>query len=199
MTGLGTAALERLRALNQRERGLPLIFSIDLALFGVLIILYLVVRGRTPVWPRPFHFPTGIMTIAMIMFAGSASFVTHVARKSRMQGDAAMVQRMLALSLVGWSTFLFLLAMEWARLYLIERVTLFSNPWHVGVFGFIYYGLTAYQGTHVAFGSLWLSRAAQEPLKWSLTSIALFVDLTNLFFILIAFFFILSSTDLNGF
>jgi heme/copper-type cytochrome/quinol oxidase subunit 3 len=190
---------ERFRAANRREHGLPLVLAFDLALFCVFLICYFVTRIRTPIWPKPFHFPSGLMTVSMAMFAIAASFVMHIAVKSNAQKDKAMTQRMIALALVGWATFLFLLAMEWARLYLVEHVALLTNPWGVTALGVFYYGLTAFAAGHIVAGVVWLIAAAQNPQRWRLSSLTLFVDFTNALFIVVAFVVILSATDLGGF
>jgi heme/copper-type cytochrome/quinol oxidase subunit 3 len=196
MTGLGMTGVERWRALNRRENGLPLVLAIDGLVFACLLTAYFTARAHTAVWPRPFHFPSGLMTISMMMFALAASFVMHVALKSAEKRDYVMAQRMIALALVGWSTFLFLLAMEWGRLYFVEHVAPLSNPWSVPALGVVYYGITTYQAAHVGVGSVWLLMAAQKPSQWHLSSLALFVDFTNALFVVIGF---LGSTDLGGF
>ncbi len=135
----------------------------------------------------------------MAMFGIAASFVTHVATRSNAKRDGPMTQRMLALALVGWATFLFLLMMEWGRLLLIERVTPLSNPWNVKTMGFAYYGFTGLVAAHVLAAAVWLIVAAREPLRWPLSNLSLFVDFTNVLFLVTAFAVILSSTDLGGF
>ncbi len=139
------------------------------------------------------------MTVSMAMFGIAASFVMHVAVRSGAAKDDTMARRMIALALVGWGTFLFLLAMEWGRLLLGEQVALFSNPWRVPALGLAYYGITGFQAAHVAAGSVWLIAAAQRPRRWHLASLTLFVDFTNALFIVVAFLLILPSTDLGGF
>lgn len=175
------------------------ILGVDLGLFLLATACYIGARSHTPVWPRPFHFPSGLMTVSMAMFAVAASFVMHVAARYRKPADRVMRQRMMALALVGWATFLFLLAMEWARLYLVEHVTLRANPWTVPALGLSYYGLTAFVAAHILVGALWLIAAFQTPEKWDLGNLTLFVDFSNALWIVIAFSVILSSADLNGF
>jgi hypothetical protein len=51
----------------------------------------------------------------------------------------------------------------------------------------------------VVAGAIWLLAAAQNPQRWRLSSLALFVDFTNAIFVVIAFVVVLSSTDLGGF
>ncbi len=191
--------MESWRSANRRENGLPLILAFDSAVFVCLLAAYFVARFHTAAWPRPFHFPSGLMTISMMMFGLAASFVMHVAVKSAEKDDYVMAQRMVALALVGWGTFLFLLAMEWGRLYLVEHVALFSNPWSVPALGVAYYGITAYQAAHVAGGSVWLLIAAANPKRWRMSTLALYVDFTNALFIIVGFLVILGSTDLGGF
>ena len=191
--------LDRARSVNRREQGVPLLLLVDFALFLVLLIAYLVARVGTPVWPRPLHFPSGLMTVSMVMFAGGSSFVLRFAQKSAAGRDFVMAQRMIALAVVGWGTFLFLLAFEWVRLYFFENVTLLTNPQHVAAFGICYYGLTAFQAAHVVIGSVWLLAAAMNPARWRVSSLVWFVDYVNGMFVILAFFLIFASMDLGGF
>jgi heme/copper-type cytochrome/quinol oxidase subunit 3 len=191
--------LDRARALNHREHGVPLLLLADFVLFLPLLIAYLVARAWVPVWPRPLHFPSGLMTVSMVMFAGGSSFVLRFAQKSAAQRDFAMAQRMISLAVVGWGTFLFLLAFEWLRLYFFERVTLLTNPWHVAAFGICYYGLTAFQAAHVLIGSFWLIAAAMHPDRWRVSSLVWFTDYVNGMFVILTFFLIFASMDLGGF
>jgi heme/copper-type cytochrome/quinol oxidase subunit 3 len=194
--------LERARAWNLRERGLPLALAIDCAVFLVLLTAYAAARIAAPSWPRPFHFPSGLMTVAMFLFAFASSFVLRIAIRTQVEEgrqEQAMTQRMLVLAVVGWGTFLFLLAMEWARLYFFENVALFSNPWHVPGVGLSYYALSAFQAAHVLAGCVWLSLAAVHTRRWRISSLALYVDYTNSLFVVLAFFVVFSSADLGGF
>jgi heme/copper-type cytochrome/quinol oxidase subunit 3 len=176
-----------------------LALGIDFAFFLLLLIAYLVARVLAPSWPRPFHFPSGLMTFAMFMFSFAASFVMRIAIVSAAKGDEPMVQRMLVLALVGWGTFLFLLSMEWARLYFFENVALFTNPWHVPAVGVTFYGISAFQAAHVIAGCVWIIMAAAQVRRWRLSSIQLFVDYTNALFVILSFFVVLASADLGGF
>jgi heme/copper-type cytochrome/quinol oxidase subunit 3 len=191
--------VEQARTVNRREHGVPLLLLVDFGLFLVLLIAYSVVRASAPVWPRPLHFPSGLMTVSMVMFAGGSSFVLRVAQKNAAQRDFVMAQRMISLAVVGWGTFLFLLAFEWARLYFFEHVTLLTNPWHVAAFGICYYGLTAFQAAHVLIGSFWLIAAAMHPARWRVSSLVWFTDSVNGMFVILAFFLIFASMDLGGF
>jgi heme/copper-type cytochrome/quinol oxidase subunit 3 len=202
------ASLERARSWNQQERGLPLALAVDAGVFCLLLAAYIAARVAAPIWPRPFHFPSGLMTVAMFLFAFASSFVLRIAIRSVSPGEQtaeqkiqeeAMKQRMLVLAVVGWGTFLFLLSMEWARLYFFENVALFTNPWHVPAVGLTYYGLSAFQAAHVIAGCVWLSLAAAHTRRWRLSSLRLYVDYTNALFVVLAFFVVFSSADLGGF
>lgn len=193
--GLATRA----RQINQQQKGLPFLLVADASLFFCLIAAYLIARTASPTWPRPLHFPSGLMTVAMMMFAVAASLVLRVAVKYAREKDLVMTQRMLVLAIVGWGTFLFLLAMEWARLYFFENVELLSNPWHVPALGISYYGLTGIFAAHVLVACAWLIPAAQRPGLWNLFSLEIFVGYLNAVFLAIAFLLIFSSMDLSGF
>ena len=193
------ALASRARNFNHREKGLPLLLAGDTVLFACLLIAYLIARAVSPTWPRPLHFPSGLMTVTMIMFAVASSLAMRVAVTYAKQRDFTMTQRMLVLAIVGWCTFLFLLAMEWARLYFFEHVQLLSNPWHVPALGISYYGITGLIAAHVLAGCVWLLPAAHHPERWRLSSLEIFVDFVNALFFLVAFLLIFSSMDLNGF
>jgi heme/copper-type cytochrome/quinol oxidase subunit 3 len=197
-TALGTITAQA-RRINRREKGLPLLLVGDAALFFVLISAYLIARAVSPTWPRPLHFPSGLMTVAMIMFALAASGTMRVAVQYAKEKDFPMAQRMVALAVVGWSTFLFLLAMEWVRLYFFEHVQLLSNPWHVAALGISYYGITGILAAHVLAGTVWLIAASQHVGEWRLFSLEIFVDYVNAVFLIVAFLLIFSSMDLSGF
>ena len=190
---------DAVRGANRRARGLMPILAVDLTVYTALLLVYFGLRFAAPVWPRPFHFPSGLMTVSMAMFAFSSSFVLHVALKSQAIADAVMVRRMIALALVGWATFLFLLAMEWGRLYFFEGVKLLGNPWHVPALGITYYVLTAYVAAHMIAGTVYLIQVFREPAGPGLFGLTLFVDFTNALFVAVAFLVILSATDLGGF
>jgi heme/copper-type cytochrome/quinol oxidase subunit 3 len=115
------------------------------------------------------------------------------------QKDFPMSQRMIALAIVGWATFLFLLAMEWARLYLFENVQLLTNPWHVPALGLCYYGITGIHAAHILAGCVWLLAASRRVDKWRLLSLEIYVDYVNAVFLVIALLLIFGSMDLGGF
>ena len=189
----------RARLINQREKGLPLLLAADSALFLFLLSAYLIARIASPSWPRPLHFPSGLMTVAMIMFALAASGTMRVAVTYAKQKDFVMTQRMIALAVVGWCTFLFLLAMEWARLYFFEHLQLLSNPWNIPALGISYYGLTGIHAAHVLAGCIWLIAASQHMGRWRLLGLEIYIHYVNAVFLVIAFLLIFSSMDLNGF
>ena len=199
MTTSRAELFNRARAVNHREHGVPLLLLGDFVFFVALLIAYLAARANAPVWPRPLHFPSGLMTVSMIMFAGGSSFVLRFAQRSAAERDLVMAQRMISLAVVGWGTFLFLLAFEWVRLYFFEHVTLLTNPLHVAAFGICYYGLTAFQAAHVVVGSFWLIAAAVNPARWRVSSLVWFTDYVNGLFVILSFFLIFASMDLGGF
>jgi heme/copper-type cytochrome/quinol oxidase subunit 3 len=183
----------RAREINRREKGLPFLIAADALLFTVLITAYLVARAASPTWPRPLHFPSGLM------FAIASSLAMRVAVNYAVKKDFAMTQRMLVLAIVGEATFLFLLVMEWARLYFFENVQLISNPWNVPALGISYYGLTGLQAAHVFAACIWLFPAATNPSRFRLVGLEIFIDYVNAVFLCIAFTLIFSSMNLDGF
>jgi len=181
------------------NRGIPRLLLVDAALFCCLIVAYLYLRHAASPWPRPFHFPSGLMTVAMIMFGGAVSFVVPVGERAAAAGDRLLSQRVLAAAVILWLTQIFLLVIEWARLYLAEQVHFLSNPWGKPALGATYYTLSGFQAVHVLAGIIWATSVAQTPSQSAAGSLRLYALFTNGILVVIAFVVIFSATDLQGF
>jgi heme/copper-type cytochrome/quinol oxidase subunit 3 len=103
--------------LYKRHKTLLLVLAADLAGFFALLALAIAARvASSTSWPRVFHFPSGVMTVSMVMFGLTASAVLLIAERYAAQRDLRMAQRMIAIAIAMLLTFLFLLGLEWARL-----------------------------------------------------------------------------------
>lgn len=168
------------------NRRLVLLFlAADGVVFLILLAVYFYLRIEAPFWPKAFHFPSGLMSVAMTMFAIAASVMLLVAQRVDEKS------RMLALAVVCWLTFLFLAAMEWLRVILSEHIALPQ-------FGQTYFVLTAYQLVHVFAGTVYLIAVAARPERHDLQITGAYVHYTNLLWLVLFPALILSAIDLQG-
>ena len=181
------------------KRGTPTLLAIDAVLFLLLLAACIVARVNAPQWPRVFHFPSTLMTTAIVMFGLGASALAPVAERSASKGDTKMAQRMIAVAVAMLLTVLFLLSLEWVRLYLFEQVHVFSNLYGIPALGLGYFGLTGYFALHVLAAAAWLTFESQNPSAGRLRLAGRFVHLTNGLFVVAAPVLIFSAADLKGF
>lgn len=171
--------------ITPRRRVFLLFIGADFVVFLTLLVVYFYLRAQAPFWPTAFHFPSGLMSVSMTMTAIAASIMLLVAQRT------AEKQRMIALAIVSWLTFGFLAAMEWARLILVERVTL--RP-----FVETYFALTGFQLAHVVIGAIYLMRVAAVVERHDLEITGAFVHYVNLLWLILFPVLILSAIDLQG-
>ncbi len=172
-------------AITPKRRLFLLFAASDFAMFGALLAVYFYLRAAAPFWPKAFHFPSGLMSVAMTMFAIAASVMMLVAQR------VAEKARMIALAIVCWLTFGFLAAMEWARVILSERVPL--RQFHE-----TYFALTGFQLVHVMAGTAYLLAVAARPARHDLEIAAAYVHYVNLLWLILFPALILSAIDLRG-
>lgn len=158
-----TSLITHLRQpLSPPERSMLLFLSADALMAVTLLGAFAYLRLRVPVWPDAFHFGSGLMAAAMTMFLLSGSFTVFLAvRAAQGQGaDAHTATRWIGITVAVWCCFLLLESLEWARLLVIDGVTLRTNPWNVPLFGATYYILTGFHALHVLGGIVYLSFVA---------------------------------------
>ena len=171
--------------ITSRRRMFLLFLAADFAVFLTLLAVYFYLRIQAPFWPKAFHFPSGLMSVAMTMFAITASIMMLVAQRT------AEKSRMVALAIVCWLTFAALVAMEWLRVILSEHVALPQ-------FGQTYFVLTAFQLVHVFVGTLYLIAVAARIERHDLEIAGAYVHYTNLLWLILFPALILSAIDLQG-
>ncbi len=172
-------------AITPRRRVFLLFLAADFAVFLTLLAVYFYLRAQAPYWPKAFHFPSGLMSVSMTMFAITASIMLLVAQRT------AEKQRMIALAIVCWLSFGFLAGMEWVRLLLAEHVTL--RP-----FVETYFALTGFQLVHVTAGIFYLIRVALAVERHDLEIAGAYVHYVNLLWLILFPVLILSAIDLQG-
>ena len=181
-----------------RRRLFVLLLAIDLCAFFALFAVYLYLRAHAPFWPKAFHFPSGLMTVSMTMFALAASFLMVVALSFRAKQELVLASRMVALAIACWFTYGVLAAMEWLRLIVVDHVWLSANPWGLPQFGQTYFALTAFQFLHVFVGTLYLISVAARIREHDLAIAAMFVHFSNLLWLILFPALVLSAIDLQG-
>ena len=171
--------------ITPRRRAFLLFLAADFAVFVTLLAAYFYLRLQAPYWPKAFHFPSGLMSVAMTMFAITASIMLLVAQRT------AEKSRMVALAVVCWLTFGALVVMEWLRLVFSEHVT---NPQFVET----YFALTGFQLLHVFIGIIYLIAVSARTARYDLEIAGAYVHYTNLLWLVLFPVLILSAIDLQG-
>ena len=171
--------------ITPKRRLFLLFLAADFAVFLTLLVVYFYLRVQAPFWPKAFHFPSGLMSVAMTMFAITASIMLLVAQRT------AEKSRMVALAIVCWLTFGALAAMEWLRVILSEHVSLPQ-------FAETYFALTGFQLVHVFAGTIYLITVAARIDRHDLEIAGAYVHYTNLLWLILFPALILSAIDLQG-
>ena len=171
--------------ITPKRRVFLLFLAADFVVFLTLLAVYFYLRVQAPYWPKAFHFPSGLMSVAMAMFAIAASVMMLVAQRT------AEKPRMIALAVVSWLTYLALAAMEWLRVIFVEHVKLPQ-------FGQTYFALTGYQVVHVFAGVVYLTVVAVRIERHDLEIASAYVHYVNALWLILFPALILSAIDLQG-
>ncbi len=180
---------------TRTQQAMLIFICADAVMFASFYSTYIYLRHLTPVWPTAFHFPSGLMAVAMTMFLLAGSFLAAVAAR---QTDAVIAVRCLAAAVVLWLSFLFIEAIEWVRLIVEESVTLRSNPWNVPVFGASFYMLSGFHALHVIAGIVYLTVVSVHVRKHDVGACALYIHFVNLMWLILFPTLYLSAADLQG-
>ncbi len=183
---------------TRQRRLFVLLLSADFVVFLALFAAYIYLRVHAPFWPKAFHFPSGLMTMSMTMFALAASFLMVVALHFGEKQDWLLASRMVALAIACWFTYGVLAAMEWLRLIVVDHVWLSANPWGLPQFGQTYFSLTAFQFLHVFIGTFYLASVAARVRRHDLAIAAMFVHFCNFLWLILFPALVLSAIDLQG-
>jgi len=175
-----------------------LVLSADTIMTLTVFVVFAYLRFTAPRWPDAFHFPSGLMAVAMTMFLLSGSFtISSAVRASQApESQPHSTARWVAAIIAAWCCFVLLEGIEWARLILVVGVTLGSNPWNVPAFGATYFMLTGLHALHVIVGIVYLTVVGIK--KWDLRPARWYVHFVNAMWLPLFFGLYLASTDLQG-
>ena len=140
--------------MESKKLGMWLFLISDALTFGALFISYAYLRLASPNWPTPFA--SVIKPTLMTLLLLSSSITVTFAVASMKQGNRRSTARWLAATILCGVGFLILHILEWHHFWMIEKVTLSSNPWKVPLFGATFYAITGLHMLHVVCGVLYL-------------------------------------------
>lgn len=144
-------------AIGSKKLGMWLFVISDALTFSALLVAYTYLRMATPNWPTPFHFHPSITTATLMTFCLLSSSLTMVLGVHAMNhGRRPATVRWILATMLGGALFVALHLNEWLTLILDEKVSLWSNPWGVPLFGATFFALTGLHMTHVIVGVLYL-------------------------------------------
>ncbi|MGI8990526.1 MAG: cytochrome c oxidase subunit 3 [Bryobacteraceae bacterium] len=182
-------------AATRTQQAMLIFICADTATFASFYVAYIYLRRLAPAWPTAFHFPSGLMAVAMTMFLLAGSFLAAVAAR---QKEAVVIARCLAAAVVVWLSFLFVEAIEWVRLIVGEGVTLRSNPWNVPIFGASFYTLSGFHALHVIAGIVYMTVVAVRIRKHDAGACALYIHFVSVMWLVLFPTLYLSAADLQG-
>lgn len=116
-------------------------------MFGALFFAYAGVRGRAVTWPPPGvpHLPITLPAINTVVLLASSAAI-HAGIRALARGKRRAIAPALSLGALLGAAFLALQVVVWRDLW--QKGLLPST----GVFGSVFYGLTALHAVHVAAG-----------------------------------------------
>jgi cytochrome c oxidase subunit 3 len=175
--------------INSKKLGMWLFIVSDTLTFSALLVSYAYVRLATPDWPRPFEIWPAIAKSSFMTFVLLSSSLTMVmAVAAAHRHDVKKAVRYLILTMICGAAFVLIHATEWVTLF-NEKVTPWSNPWGVPLFGGTFFGLTGLHMLHVTIGVGYLAIicAGYSKGKWTADHVEVsglywhFVDLVWMF------------------
>lgn len=142
--------------MGSKKLGMWLFLISDALTFATLLISYAYLRLANPNWPTPFALSSLVKPALMTVILLPSSMTVAFAVASMKQGNRGSTVRWLAATMFCGGGFLILHLLEWRHFWMVEKVTLASNPWNVPLFGASFYVLTGLHMFHVACGVLYL-------------------------------------------
>ena len=147
--------------IGSKKLGMWLFLASDALTFATLLVVYTFLRLAAPVWPAPFAFSPSIVFSTVMTLVLLSSSLTMVFAVSAMQsGDRARSVRWLLATMACGALFVALHVTEWSHLMRDEKVTPWSNPWGVPLFGATFFGITGLHMLHVTAGVIYLGIVA---------------------------------------
>ncbi len=161
---------------DNRKLGIWTFLGSEVMFFSGLIVVYLVMRGRSTAGPLP-HEVLDIPLTAVNTFVLLCSSLTMVTALSAIQkGNASRMRLWLIVTAVLGLVFLSGQAFEFNKLF-NEGLSLDTN-----LFGATFFTLTGFHGTHVFIGVLWICFVLARAFRGGITqSNHLAVELVGLY------------------
>ncbi len=161
---------------DNRKLGIWTFLGSEVMFFSGLIVVYLVMRGRSVAGPLP-HEVLDIPLTAVNTFVLLCSSLTMVTALAAIQkGNASRMRLWLIVTAVLGLVFLSGQAFEFNKLY-NEGLALDTN-----LFGATFFTLTGFHGTHVFIGVLWIGFVLARAFRGGITqSNHLAVELVGLY------------------
>lgn len=149
---------------DNRKLGIWTFLGSEVMFFSGLIVVYLVMRGRSTVGPLP-HEVLDIPLTAVNTFVLLCSSLTMVTALSAIQrGNAQRMRLWLIATAVLGLLFLSGQAFEFNKLF-NEGLSLSTN-----LFGATFFTLTGFHGTHVFVGVLWIGFVLARAFRGGITA-----------------------------
>ena len=148
-------------SIPSKKFGMWLFVMSDSLTFATMLIVYTFCRMGNPNWPTPFAFSPSIVfsTFMTLVLLSSSLTMVYAVQSAQANNRGAAVKWLLATMLCG-AAFVGLHLTEWSHLIRQERVTPWSNPWNVPLFGATFFGITGLHMLHVTAGVIYLGIVA---------------------------------------
>ncbi|MFB3077598.1 MAG: cytochrome c oxidase subunit 3, partial [Lysobacterales bacterium] len=138
----------------------------DTFIFSCFLVSYMTVRTSTTVeWPNPSEVfalsvggvPVPLLLIAIMTFILiSSSGTMAMAVKFGYEKNKNVTFWLIIATAVFGASFVGMQAFEWTKLIVDEGVRPWSNPMGAPQFGAVFFMITAFHGTHVSIGVIFL-------------------------------------------
>lgn len=168
------------------------IIAAHLAFFSTLLAVMFYLRWASEIWPTPFHFPSLLMVVALMMFGASGSATLEMAIRAVKLEDQEPAVRWIAVGIASWLTFLFLEVVEWVRL--VYLVGLGPRT----AFGGTYLALTGAHWIAVCACVSWMTMVASNTRKRDVVAVALYSHFLNLWWFVLVICLYLTNANLEG-
>lgn len=145
-------------ARSAKPLGMWLFVLSDGVTFAALFAAYGVLRLQSSGWPKAFSISGTILyAAAMTAILLASGFTVSWAARAMMVDGRKRAAQWLLVTVSGGLLFGALHVREWVYLVNAEKITPWSNPWGIPVFGGAFFALTGLHLLHVAAGVIYLS------------------------------------------
>lgn len=161
------------------------------AFFAALLAVMFYLRSASEEWPKPFHFASLIMVLALTLFAVSGSATLEMASRAVRLDDPEPAVRWVAVGIASWLTFLFLEVVEWVRLVYLVRL----GP--DTAFGGSFLALTGAHWVAVCACVSWMTVVASNVRRRDIVAVAIYSHFLNLLWVVLVFTLYLTNATLG--